>query len=217
MLPTSSNQGKGLVSPGSKTKWLGILIATLVAVLAYLSVAEAEPSMPRLIVVGDSLSAGPESWPSQLRRLAPRWNIHLMAQNGRTIRDFSLPRDLWTDGKTNETVVYFLGGNDIIQQYDVAHAEYRMKTHINFLLERNFKVLLIVPPTFGFENEIQRQSNEAHRALISSYRQTHPNICIYDMDNVWDGYQTIDGVHPKPGLSYEMALVINMVLGMNIY
>lgn len=196
---------------------LGVLTATLLAVLTYLTVAEAEQPTPRLIIVGDSLSASVESWPSQLHRIAPRWNIHLMAQNGRTIRDFSLPRDLWTPGNANETVVYFLGGNDILQQYDVAHAKYRLKTHINFLLERNFKVLLIIPPTFGFDNEQQGKSNEAHRALIQGYRNTHPNICIYDMDNVWDQNETYDGVHPKPGLSYEMALVINMVLGMNIY
>lgn len=201
----------------SKKTRLGALFLAAIAMLVYFSLAEADPPVPRLIVIGDSLSASHDSWPKQLGRLAPRWNIQVLAQNGRTIRDFSLPRDLWTTGDANETVVYFLGGNDILQKYAVAHAEYRLKTHINFLLERNFKVLLIIPPTFGFEDEVHRKSNEAHRELIKSYRQTHPNICIYDMDNIWDKNETWDGIHPKPGLSYEIALALNMVLGMNIY
>jgi hypothetical protein len=152
-----------------------------------------------------------------LRRIAPRWNIQVMAQNGRTIRDFSMPRDLWTPGDRNETVVYFLGGNDILQRNHVAHAKYRLQTHLNFLLERNFKVLLIVPPTFSLDREMFAETNEQHRAMVESCRGSHPNLWVYDIDNVWDTSQTPDNVHPTPTLSYEIALVINMVLGMNIY
>ena len=204
-----------------KTRLL-ILAGGLVVALTYLSVAWAEHE-PRLIIFGDSLSTTLESWPNHLRRIAPRWNIHLQAQNGRTIRDFSIPRDLRARGDRNETVIYFLGSADILQRNHAAHAGYRLKTHINFLLERNFKVLLIVPPhlkldpeKFHTADEVAK-SNEEHRKMIESYRGTHPNLCVYDLDNVWDPSQTVDGIHPTSTLSYEIALVINMVLGMNIY
>ncbi len=200
----------------AKTQW-GILLAIVLVLLVYLSVARAEHHEPRLIIFGDSLSTTLKSWPNQLRRIAPRWNIHLMAQNGRTIRDFSIPRDLWTKGDRNETVIYFLGGNDILQRNDIGHAKFRLQSHINFLLERNFKVLLIVPPNLNLDPELYDKANREHRDLIDGYRNTHPNLCVYDLDNVWDSSQTYDGVHPTPNLSYEIALVINMVLGMNFY
>ena len=194
-----------------------IVVGALVAALTIFSSAEAEHHEPRLIIFGDSLSTTLKSWPNHLRRIAPRWNIHLMAQNGRTIRDFSIPRDLWTPGDRNETVIYFLGGNDILQRNNVNHAKYRLQSHINFLLERNFKVLLIVPPHLGLDEETFGKSNEEHRAMVESCRGIHPNLWVYDMDNVWDPSQTHDGIHPTSNLSYEIALVINMVLAVNIY
>ena len=165
----------------------------------------------------DSLSTTLNSWPNHLRRIAPRWNIHVMAQNGRTIRDFSIPRDLWTAGDKHETVVYFLGANDMLQRNHVFHAKARLMTHLDFLLDRNFKVLLIVPPRFNVDQEMFAKSIEEHRAMIESCRGTRENLWVYDMEEIWDSSQTPDGVHPTSTLSYEMALIINYVLGMNIY
>lgn len=167
--------------------------------------------------MGDSLSTTHESWPGYLREIAPRWNVQVMAQNGRTIRDFSLPRDLWTPGDKNETVIYFLGGNDILQRNNVVHARYRLQSHISFLLERNFKVLLITPPTLGVDPEMFGKTNAEHRALVESYRGTNENLWVYDMDNVWNTAQTPDGVHPSAELSREIALAINKVLAQKIY
>jgi hypothetical protein len=196
------------------------LVIFLVAGL-YLSVADAGHDEPRLIIIGDSISTTHESWPNRLRYLAPRWNIHLMAQNGRSIRDFSLPRDLWTPGDKNETVIYFLGANDMMQRNDVMHARYRLKNQISFLLDRNFKVLLVIPPrlnpNMASGREAFEKSTEQHRALMETYRGTHPNLTVFDVDQIWDNLQTYDGVHPKPGLSNEIALHINWVLGTNIY
>jgi len=194
-----------------------LTVMTAVFCIFFLIHADAGSKEPRLIVIGDSLSTTHESWPAYLRELAPRWNIHVMAQNGRTIRDFSIPRDLWTPGNRNETVIYFLGGNDILQQNHVAHARYRMESHVAFLLERNFKVLLIMPPSLGLDEEIFGKSNVDHRALVASFRGTHPNLCVYDIDHVWNPSDTGDGVHPNPSLSMEIAMAINMVLAMNIY
>lgn len=200
--------------PEGRAKYY-VLFATMLLALVYFFIADAGPGKPRLIVVGDSLSTTQESWPSYLRQIAPRWNVQVMAQNGRTIRDFSLPRDLWTSGEANETVVYFLGGNDIIQRYPVVHAKYRLDVHLTFLLERNFKVLLVVPPTFGLPDKFGK-SNEEHRALIEACRQTRPNLWVWDVDGVWDNELTYDGIHPKPELSMEIAQAINYVLMTNI-
>jgi len=189
----------------------------LAAFLLVYFIADAEPGKPRLIVIGDSLSTSDQGWPNQLREIAPRWNVQVMAQNGRTIRDFSIPRDLWTPGDKNETVVYFLGGNDILQRNAVDHAKYRLQTHIAFLLERNFKVLLIVPPSLGLDDQMFGETNRAHRQMIESCRGTSPNLWVYDLDLIWDPSMTTDGIHPTEELSREIAYVINIVLSMNIY
>jgi hypothetical protein len=194
-----------------------VALSVLVITLLYYSIADAGNNEPRLIVIGDSLSTTHESWPNFLREIAPRWNIHVMAQNGRTIRDFSIPRDLWTPSDKNETVIYFLGANDIFQRNAIMHARFRLKSHIDFLLERNFKVLLIVPPTLGPDSATFDAANEQHRALVESYRGTRPNLWVYDIDTIWDQAETLDGVHPNAVLSREIAMTINIVLHMDIY
>lgn len=189
----------------------------LLALLCIYFIANAGSREPRLIIIGDSLSTTHQGWPNQLREMAPRWDVQLMAQNGRSIRDFSIPRDLWTPGDRNETVVYFLGANDILQRNPVHHAKYRLHAHIAFLLEQNFKVLLIVPPTFGLDEDMFGECNLAHRKAIESFRGTTPNLWVYDIDNVWKADMTTDGVHPGVELSREIAFAINMVLAMNIH
>jgi hypothetical protein len=185
--------------------------------IIFASTANADPAAPRLIIVGDSISAMHDSWPSKLDEISDRWLIQVMAQNGRTIRDFSFPRDLWTLGEENDTVVYFLGSNDILQHNNVAFAKYRLQTHIQFLLDRNFKVLLVKPPNFGLDEEIFGKSNKRHRALFESLRGTSPRLWLYDIDNVWDPAVTHDGIHPTGELSIEIAQAINMALSINIH
>jgi hypothetical protein len=197
---------------------LAILVSVIALLVAqYFISAEAGRNEPRLIVMGDSLSTTHEGWPNFLREIAPRWDVHVMAQNGRTIRDFSIPRDLWTAGEKNETVIYFLGANDILQCNFVDHAKYRLQTHLNTLLERNFKVLLIVPPTLELTEERFIKPMEEHRAMIERFRGHHPNLTVYDMDEIWDNTHTMDGIHPDAELSMEIAMAINMVLALNIY
>ena len=194
-----------------------IALVAMVGFLLYYIIADAGHSEPRLIIIGDSLSTSHENWPNYLREIAPRWNIHVMAQGGRTIRDFSIPRDLWTSGNKNETVIYFLGTNDILQKSAIGYAQHRLQSDIFFLLERNFKVLMIVPPTLDLDPGIFGKANEEHRALVESFRGTKPNLWVYDIDHVWDQSETPDGIHPSDTLSWKIASSINMVLAMNIY
>ena len=94
--------------------------------ILFVSASNADHVVPRLIVVGNSLSTTHHSWPQVLGDITDRWVINVMAQNGRTIRDFSFPRDLWTSGDNYETVVYMLGSNDIGQRNGVDHAKYQL-------------------------------------------------------------------------------------------
>ncbi len=192
------------------------LLAFLVTLL-FFALPEAGHEEPRLIIIGDSLSTTHECWPNYLREMAPRWNIQVMAQNGRTIRDFSIPRDLWTIGNENETVIYFLGTNDILQRNHIAFAASRLKADIRFLLDQQFKVLLIIPPTPDFDKAIWGKSIKEHRELVKSFRGTDPNLWVYDMDNIWDKSETPDGIHPSAELSWKIAEAINWVLAQNIY
>ncbi|MEH6593034.1 MAG: SGNH/GDSL hydrolase family protein [Halioglobus sp.] len=192
-------------------------LAFVLSSILFVSATNADHVVPRLIVVGNSISTTHHSWPNVLGDLSDRWAIHVMAQNGRTIRDFSFPRDLWTAGNQNDTVVYFLGGNDILQRNHVDFAKYRLQLHANFLLQRNFKVLLVMPPNFGLDEEMFGESNRQHRKIFEDLRGTHPRLWVYDIDAVWDPAGTSDGIHPDDELSYEIAQAINWVLAMNIY
>ena len=193
------------------------ILALVLHYILFVSAANADHVVPRLIIVGNSLSTTHHSWPNVLGELTDRWVIHVMAQNGRTIRDFSFPRDLWTSGDQNDTVIYFIGSNDIGQRNHIDFAKYRLQTHISFLLERNFKVLLIVPPNLGMDKKLYGKSTREHRKLFKSFRDTHPRLWVYDIDHVWDPAKTTDGIHPNDELSIEIAQAINWFLAINIY
>jgi hypothetical protein len=103
------------------------------------------------------------------------------------------------------------------------HAKTRLKTHVDFLLGRNFKVLLLIPPTLTLDafpeadRKLHAQITERTRALFESYRGTDPNLWVYDLDEVWDNAETMDGVHSNPELSLRIAMAINWTLSLNIY
>ncbi len=192
-----------------------VLICVLGAGLSTSSRADSEK--PRLIVIGDSLSVHHDSWPSFLRNIAPRWNILVHAQNGRTIRDYDPPRDLWTSAVLPETVVYFLGTNDVLQNTKITSAKYRLRNHLSFLLERNFKVLLVNIPVITAGAGQFDALLEKHRTLIESFRGTHPNLQVFDLNNVWEPERCFDGVHPDATLSNQVAEAINWFLALSVY
>ena len=67
-----------------------------------------------VVVIGDSLSATEDSWPTYIYG----HHFSLMAQGGRTIRDFDIPRDIFS-GFPFTTAVYFLGANDATQDQNL--------------------------------------------------------------------------------------------------
>ena len=177
-----------------------ILIIALILVIGGLSLTprrcEAEP---RLIVIGDSLSSTADSWPSYIEG----YNIQKHTQPGRTVRDYQPPRDLRHTGH-DDTVVYFLGGNDAGSGFRVKDTRQRMLDHIRPLRRKGFRVIIVPPPKFKLS--WIAVSVHRHRVMMLRMKDT----C--DVTSVWDKADTIDGLHPTASLSYRVANVIQQCL-----
>jgi lysophospholipase L1-like esterase len=151
-----------------------------------------------VIIVGDSLSAMEDSWPSYIKG----HHIGLMAQGGRTIRDFDIPRDI-VAGTPFTTVVYFLGANDAAQGYPTYYAHMRFKSHLQLLKQRHFKVAVIIPPTFTKSPYATENFIKYRRELMSLC--TTLELDCYDSMEVWDNdLLEGDGIHPVPELSRKL-------------
>lgn len=156
-------------------------------------------------MIGDSLSSTATSWPSYLP------GLQVMAQPGRLITFYDPPRDLYAFG--DETIVYMLGTNDIgadsvLWNGDPARCVRRLKEQLQFLTGRGFRVLLVVPPDYRLAHI--ETSNQKHRAAFLSIDM--PGVTVFDINPVWDPAQTLDGVHPNPGLSYQISMLIEGAL-----
>lgn len=157
-----------------------------------------------LLVIGDSISAQPDSWPEYIIDR----HVMVMAQNKRTVKGFTLPADLKADGNI-DTVVYYLGTNDmpgIASQslsifYDVMYG------HLKFLKARGFRVVVVLPARYllnEYESDVLR--------FLLLWGAASLGMEIADVEPIWDEGKTLDFVHPKAPLSREIAQVIGGVL-----
>ena len=151
------------------------------------------------IAIGDSMTAQQKSWHSFL----PHRYIQVHAQNGRTVRDFNLSDDLKANPSV-DTVIYMLGGNDIMQAVDSTTFVDAARAHITFLKSRGFKVLIVVPPVLVMHPEDSARIRWILTAL--SYEQ---RVQMLDLENIWDVNQTSDTVHPLQSLSESIAQAID--------
>ena len=143
------------------------------------------------IAVGDSVTASHDSWANVIRDRGTR--VRLLAQNGRTIRDYDLPRDL--KRKPNyRRVVYFLGINDIVQGTRADILEQQFRAHMRLLRERRFEVVVLVPPTL--EHRHRDASAVVRGTLLAEC--TRMQLECHDLDDIWDYSWTNDSVHPTP-------------------
>ena len=165
-----------------------ILIAALLAPLANAGV----------LVIGDSMSAQSTSWPTYYREYTGD-NVMVMAQNGRTIRDFTLPNDLKADGNIDK-VYYLLGGNDAFQSTPTNLLANRVLSQLRFLKDRGFDVTVILVPEFANKERQVRRVNNVLKKKAAGLR-----IKTIDLMAVWDTSLTSDTVHPLPALSRIIA------------
>ncbi len=143
-----------------------------------------------MIVIGDSLSATHHSWANQIRDNGTR--IKLLAQNGRAIVEYDIPRDLHADGNY-KSVIYLLGGNDALKDYKLSLVKEHFRAHMLSLKQKGFKVLVVVPPVFPF----QREASEGVRSVLFQQCRVMTLDCI-DMQEIFQGVPTYDTVHPTP-------------------
>ena len=159
-----------------------------------------------VIVMGDSLSATEDSWPSHVNG----HHIGLIVQGGRSIRDFDPPRDIFA-GLPFTTVVYFLGSNDAAQGYPTYRAHLQFRAHMELLDSRRFKVVVVLPP-----HPTKSPYSEAN---FTKLRGEMKVICremkldCHDIMEVWDDEQVVeDGLHPNEELNRKIGLWLQGII-----
>ena len=148
----------------------------------------------RIIIIGDSISEHIYCWPNELRSENPHLNAQLMTQSGRTIRDFSIPRDL-RNVSGNDVVIYFLGTNDAFSGYPMRYVRESFASHMIFLQERGFRVIVLVPPPASV-----LMPKIAHVRDIIIQQSVRLHVEHHELA-FWDETMTNDGIHPTPELS----------------
>jgi len=122
----------------------------------------------------------------------------MMTQAGRNIRDFSIPRDLRNVSK-EDVVVYFLGTNDAHGGYPMRYVNEGFVSHMVFLKEREFKIIVLLPPASSvLMPEIK------HVRTVIRMQSVRLGIDHYDLE-FWDESMTKDSIHPGPELSRLIA------------
>ena len=172
----------------SKALWLLILLVCSQPIMAD----------QRIIVIGDSLSAHIYCWPNELRLENPQLNIQLMARSGRTIRDFSLPRDMRNVSK-KDVVIYLLGTNDAVLGHKMRFVNEAFVSHMVFLRERGFRIIVLLPPVAS-----TLMPNIEHVRDVVKMQSLRLDIEFYDLD-FWDESMTRDGIHPTTELNRLVA------------
>ena len=141
---------------------------------------KAEP----IAVIGDSITASSYSWANVIPR-----QMYVMAQAGRTIRDYDMPRD-WV-AITYHNVVYYLGTNDILSDVNLFKVQRIFRQHIEFMQARGFKPIVILPPIYPDHTE----SSKVIRKMIATTCYNH-DVPTIDLEGVWQQDWTRDGIHP---------------------
>ena len=177
--------------------------------LALLVCCQSSMADQRIIVIGDSISEHIYCWPHELRLENPHLNMQLMTQSGRTIRDFSLPRDMRNVSK-KDVVIYFLGTNDAFQGYTMRYVNEAFVSQMVFLQERGFSIIVLLPPA---ASSLMPRIEHVRTAI--KMQSMRLGITYYDM-NFWDESMTSDGIHPAPELSRLVAEFVYSLLELDL-
>lgn len=172
-----------------------------------------------LIVMGDSITSSPTSWPSGLR--AAGHVVRDLTQGGRQTREYEIPRDLSPINASK--VLFALGTNDayVIDQAAPGFAKFiaqgmyneRFNSHMDMLDNKGFIVTLIVPARYShYGNGI-----DYVRSTMLSHCAMTGKTCV-DSQAFWDENETLlvdgipDKIHPNPTLTAVLVSTIGGVL-----
>ena len=173
----------------------------ILALLLLLSAcATAEP----MAVIGDSITASKTSWANRLT--TDEQPMYIMAQSGRTIRDYDMPRDWWA--RNYRVVIYFIGTNDIIQDQSLMKVQRIFRQHIEFMQARRFKPIVILPPVYPDYVDSSLAIRKMMKATCSNHK-----VSVIDLDEAWEPWWTFDGIHPTTQGQALMAQYISEKLG----
>ena len=173
--------------------------------LALLACSVGSMADQRIIVIGDSISEHIYCWPNELRLEDPNLNMQLMTQAGRTIRDFSIPRDM-RNVSHKDIVIYFLGTNDAYQGHSMRYVNEMFVSHMVFLQERGFRIIVLVPPPAS-----PLMPRIAHVRTVITKQSARLGIEYHELE-FWDEAMTRDGIHPRPELSRMVAAFVYTLL-----
>jgi len=173
---------------------------TLLACISLLAISSTVRS-EGIVAIGDSITAGPTSWPRQMITMHPDMGMRIIAQGGRKLSEFSLPRDIQASD-TFSTAVYFLGTGDGLKGENLKKTEFLFRIHMAQLQQAGFRVLVILPPhPLAKIRPVRRILKRVCKAQgFECYRPP------------WSQEQTVDGIHPNPELSTEIANFIHYKL-----
>ena len=175
-------------------------------VCLFLFIPQLASADQRILIIGDSISEHIYCWPNEMRLENPGLNLQLLTQSGRTIRDYTPARDLRNVSK-KDVVIYFLGTNDAFSGYPMRCVDESFSSHMVFLQDRGFKVIVILPPV---ATRLMPRIEKV-RQLIAVQSQ-RLGIDYYDLE-FWDETMTRDdGIHPGPELSRMVAEFVYTLL-----
>jgi hypothetical protein len=157
-------------------------------------------SADNIIVIGDSISAGKHSWANQYRNI-PGNRLKLLAQSGRAIVDYDVPRDLHPFLGPHR-VYYVLGGNDMGDRMLLPQIYVQLTRHLGALTGAGFDVTMVIPPRFsGFEANADKV-----RAVMLPFCE---KVKCIDLNEIWHAVDTDDGIHPTESGSRVILEFIN--------
>lgn len=164
--------------------------------LALLLVLSCSVQAEGVICIGDSITTPADSWCEQLGQ-----HHKVLAQNGRTIAGYDLPRDIKA-GRPYTTAVYYLGTNDMILRSNLITWYPFFVAHIDLLESRGFRVVVLIPPEYPDITSNLRTT----MWLTCQHKGYECHLAPYDF------YMTEDGYHPTPSLHQDIAYFVQDIL-----
>lgn len=163
------------------------------------------PDIQRLLVVGDSLSAGfglapNEGWTSILKqRLADEYHVNVInaSISGETTLGGMNRIQKLLEQHSPSVVIIELGGNDGLRGLPLADMKDNLRRIITTLQKRNIRILLVgmkLPPNYG--KQYTREFYDVYIQLAKEYNVALVPFMLEGIANNWDMMQA-DGIHPR--------------------
>ena len=169
-----------------------------------LEVRHEQASRPRIVVLGDSLTAGlglpvEQAFPSVLQERLDDRGYAFEVVNAGVSGDTTaggLRRLEWALGGDVKVLIVALGGNDGLRGLPISEMKQNLRTIVTRSQDRHIKVLLVgieAPPNFG-----ERYTNEFRQAFQDVAREAGVRFVPFLLEGVAGipALNQADGIHP---------------------